>query len=238
VTDVVVAPAAELATAFRRRFEVAARDAIATHGTFACALPGGSVAETFLPALTEAAVDWARVHLFWGDERAVPPDDPQSNYGAARRWLDHLPIDAANIHRIHAEDPDLERAAASYESTLTSRLGSPPVLDIVLLGVGPDGHVCSLFPGHPATRERARWVVAVRDAPKPPPVRVTITLPAIAAARSIVMAAFGAEKAGAIREALEDDDSQTPAAVALRSGPPVLVLVDQEAARDLERKHT
>jgi 6-phosphogluconolactonase len=104
---------------------------------------------------------------------------------------------------------------------------------MVLLGIGPDGHVCSLFPGHPATREHTRFVVAVRDAPKPPASRVTITLPAIAAARSIVMAAFGAEKAAAIRDALEREDSQTPAALALRSGPPVLVLVDPEAARDL-----
>ena len=238
MTEVAIAPAAELAVVFRRWFETAARDAIAARGIFACALPGGSVAETFLPALTDARVDWARVHFFWGDERAVPPDDPQSNYGAAQRWLAHLPLDAAGIHRIHAEDRDLDRAAAGYQATLTSRLGTPPALDLVLLGVGPDGHVCSLFPGHPAARERTRFVVAVRDAPKPPPARVTITLATIAAARSIVMAAFGAEKAEAIRDALENDHSQRPAVLALRSGPPVLVLLDQEAARDLERKQT
>src|SRR4029450_7059861 len=106
MTEVVIAPAAKLREAFCRRFETTARDAIAARGQFACALSGGSVAETFLPALEGAAVDWSRVHVFWGGGRAVPPGDAQSNFGGARHTLEQLDVDAAHVHRIRGEDPD------------------------------------------------------------------------------------------------------------------------------------
>src|SRR5262249_31686708 len=111
---IVDAPEA-LTGAFVRRFEMAAQSAIAARGGVACALPGGSVANAFFPSLVGAAVDWKHVELFWGDERAVPPDDPEANYGLARRlWLDHVPLDPARVHRMRAEEPDLEAAAAAY----------------------------------------------------------------------------------------------------------------------------
>src|SRR5512134_212813 len=98
--EVIVDASPALAMRFAGRFESAARDAIAARGRFACAVPGGSVARTFLPALASAAVEWPRVDVFWDDERAVPPDDPSSNYGLARRlWLDHVPLDPTRVHR-------------------------------------------------------------------------------------------------------------------------------------------
>ena len=231
--EVIVDTPEALAGLFVRRFESAARSAIATHGCFACALPGGSVANVFFPRLVDAAVDWRHVEFFWGDERAVPPSDPESNYGLARRlWLDHVPVDPARVHRMRAEEPDLEAAAAAYARELDAALGGRP-LDLVLLGVGPEGHVCSLFPGHPALRESSRSAVAVHDSPKPPPRRITLTLVPLTGAGLVSVAAFGAEKAAAIREAVESPDSPLPVARAVRAGARALFLLDQDAASHL-----
>jgi 6-phosphogluconolactonase len=234
--DVIVDTRDALATLFVRRFESLVRDAIGTHGRFACALPGGSVAEAFFPKLVAAAVDWKRVDVFWGDERAVPPTDPESNYGLARRlWLDHVPIDTARVHPIHGENPDLEAAAAAYAREVTAALGGRP-LDLVLLGMGPEGHVCSLFPSHPALHEATRSVVAIRDSPKPPPERITLTLVPITGAALVCVAAFGAEKADAVREAVEVADSALPVALAARAGARALFLLDAAAASRLHSR--
>jgi 6-phosphogluconolactonase len=223
-----------LAREFVSRFEEDARGAIGARGRFACALPGGSVAEAFFPALRGARVEWPRVEIFFTDERAVPPDDPESNVALARRlWLDHVPLDPARVHRIPAERDDLEAVATGYAATLASVLGDPPRLDLVLLGVGSDGHVCSLFPGRATLLERARWALAVTDSPKPPPRRVTLTLPALAHAGGIVIAAFGDAKAEVLRDAIEDGASPLPVAQATRLGPRVLFLLDPAAARQL-----
>ncbi len=131
-----------------------------------------------------------------------------------------------------ADTSDLDRAAAAYEEDLRLTLGNPPRLDLILLGVGADGHVCSLFPGHPALHERTRLVVAVTDAPKPPPHRLTLTLPALAAARSIVVCAFGSEKAAAIGG---EDAARTPVALATRDHPDVAWLLDPDAAALIRR---
>ena len=222
--DALVALAAE-------RFAAAVRDAVAKRGLFSCALPGGSVAETMFPAFARLALPWDRVHVFFGDERAVPETDPESNCGLARRlWLDHVP---AHVHPMRADRGDLEAAATAYAETLRATLGDPPRLDLALLGMGPDGHVCSLFPGHPLLRERTLWVASVTDSPKPPPRRVTLTMTVLAAARSIWVVAFGAGKASILREAIQDASSQLPVAIAARSGPPVLFLLDPEAASAL-----
>src|SRR5262245_4677777 len=119
---------------------LAKRFAETLKGRFAIALPGGSVAEAFLPVLAAAPVDWKGVDLYWGDERAVAPDDPESNFGLARRLLLDR-VAGARVHRMRAEAGDLDAAAREYEKELVP-------LDVALLGVGPDGHVCSLFPGH------------------------------------------------------------------------------------------
>jgi 6-phosphogluconolactonase len=234
--EVIVDVPGELAVRFRERFEAAAHRAMAGHGYFAMAIPGGSVADRLLPALVRARVDWSRVEVFWGDERAVPPADPDSNYAVAKGgWLDQVRLDPARIHRMHAEDPDLDAAADAYAHDLTRTLGGRP-LDLVLLGMGPDGHVCSLFPGHPALDEPTRTVLPIRDSPKPPPTRLTLTLVALAGAPLVCVAAFGAEKAAAVHDALESPASRLPVALAARGGRHALFLLDPAAAGTSARR--
>jgi 6-phosphogluconolactonase len=202
---------------------------LARHETFSLALPGGSVATSCFPLLAKAELDWPRVHLLWGDERAVPPDHADSNYGVAKRLLiDACPIPTANVHRMPADDTDLDRAARDHEEVVRA-IG----LDLALLGVGPDGHVCSLFPGHGLLNEHERWVRAIEDSPKPPPSRLTLTLPALANAREVVVVATGASKAAVVREALEDETSLLPLALAIRCARKATVILDEAAAASL-----
>lgn len=226
--EVVVDAPERLARLFAERFAAAAGAALAARGRFSCALPGGSVAEVFLPVLAEAAVDWPRIDFFWGDERAVAAGDPDSNFGLANRLL--LDRVRARAHRMPADLGDLEAAARAYEDEMGRLLGEPPRIDLALLGVGPDGHVCSLFPGHALLACRDRRVAAVVDSPKPPPRRLTVTLPVLAEARALYVAAFGAAKAAVVREALEDAASALPLALALRQASAATVLLDPAAA--------
>jgi 6-phosphogluconolactonase len=223
--QIVVTDRAELARIFAARVETHA------HRTQRCslALPGGSAAETFCPALAAASVDWSRVDVFWCDERAVPPDHVDSNFRIAEELLlRRVPIDRSRVHRMPGESPDLARAAAEYEADLQRTLGDPPRLDLALLGVGPDGHVCSLFPGHPALDEAVRRTIAIDDSPKPPPRRLTLTLPALKDS-FVVVAAFGRSKAAVIKEALHERGSSLPLARAVRGARDVLFLLDEEA---------
>jgi len=229
--EVVVDTRDQLARTAAARFAAAVPNAIAARGQYSCAIPGGSVAESLFPVFVRLALPWERVEVFFGDERAVPPTDPDSNLGLARRlWLDAV---GARVHAMPTDHDDLAAGAAAYADTLRTTLGDPPRLDLALLGMGPDGHVCSLFPGHPLLQERTRWVAEITDSPKPPPRRLTLTLPVLAASRAIWVAAFGAEKARPIRAAIEDPTSQLPVALAVRSGPPVTFLLDREAASAL-----
>jgi len=234
-TEVVVAAPDVLARIFAERFTAAAT---AARSRFSCALPGGSVAEVFLPVLARAPVPWERVEFFWGDERAVGPDDPDSNYGLAKRLLlDPIGADARRVHRMVGEGGDLEAAARAYDAEMARVLGDPPHLDLVVLGIGPDGHVCSLFPGHPLLRERERDVATITDSPKPPPRRLTFTMRPLELARSICIAGFGTAKAQAIHALLEEPDSQVPAALAARAAAHTFVLVDPAAASLLRQPH-
>lgn len=238
--DTSVDDAPALADVLARRTEILGAAALRDRGRFAIALPGGSVAQTFLPRLSRAGVDWKRADFFWGDERAVPPDHADSNFGLAQSlWLRAARLPAERIHRMRAEapasqagpgSPDLDAAAQAYESDMERALGSPPVLDLALLGVGPDGHVCSLFPGHSLLEEGQRFVAAITNSPKPPARRLTLTLPALFSARLVVVAAFGEAKAAVMREALEDAASRLPVALALRGAKQALVLLDPAAA--------
>lgn len=226
-----------LAQLFRARFEAEAKAAIAARGRFTCALPGGSVAETFFPALAAAPLPWRDVDFFWGDERAVGPEDPDSNYALARRLLlDTVGAPAERVHRMRGEQADLDAAARAYEAEMAGIVGESLGLDLIVLGVGPEGHVCSLFPDHPLLRERARRVAAIVDSPKPPPRRITFTMPVLEAARLICVAGFGESKAEAIGAAIEDADSRLPVALALRAAPRSLVLVDPPAARKINHR--
>ncbi len=229
--EIVIDTPDALARLFAERFATEAHAAIAARGLFSCALPGGSVAETFFPVLAQTPVAWDKVEFFWGDERAVGPDDPDSNYGLAKRLLlDRVRVDPRRVHRITAEGGDLEAAARSYEGEMLRTLGDPPRIDLVVLGLGPEGHVCSLFPGHPLLRERVRRVAPITDSPKPPPQRITFTMVPLELARTIVVAGFGDSKAKAIQEAVEVGDSQIPVALALRAVPRALILIDAAAA--------
>jgi 6-phosphogluconolactonase len=230
--EIVVDTHEALARLLAGRFEKAVRDAVRARSRFACAMPGGSVAEVFFPALARLDLPWPQVHVFFGDERAVPPSDPDSNLGLARRlWLDAVP---ATVHPMPAAEADLAAAATSYAAELRAVLGDPPRLDVALLGMGPDGHVCSLFPGHPLLRDRTRWVAEITDSPKPPPRRLTLTMPVLSVARAIWVGAFGKPKAAIIREAIQDPTSQLPVALAARSGPPVVFFLDPDAASALD----
>jgi 6-phosphogluconolactonase len=225
-----VAAPAELGRMFAERLVGAASRAQADRRALSLVLPGGSVARAFLPALADARIDWSLVDLFWGDERAVAPDHPESNFRVADELLlRRASIDAARVHRMPADVVPLEAGAHAYDAELVHVLGEPPTFDVVLLGVGPDGHVCSLFPGHAALREASRRVVAIADSPKPPRERLTLTLPALGGA-DIYIAAFGASKADVMLEALANPASRLPVALAARAGKSALFMLDAEAA--------
>jgi 6-phosphogluconolactonase len=232
--EVLVGEPSQLSERLASLFAADGQRAVSTQGSFAIALCGGSVATAFFPRLSRLPFDWSRAHVFWADERAVPPADPESNYGLARRlWLEPAAVPPERIHRMEGDAPDLERAAAAYGDEMTRALGTPPRLDLALLGVGPDGHVASLFPGHPLLREERRWVMPVVDAPKPPARRLTLTLPALAAAGRVVFAAMGSAKAGVIHAALDQPDSRLPVALLARRARQAAFLLDPEAASAL-----
>jgi 6-phosphogluconolactonase len=232
-SDIVIEDTSTLLATMRDRFTALAAAAVAARGRFDFAVPGGSVAEAFFPRLVRAGLDWRRTHVFWVDERCVPPTDAESNYGRARvLLLEPLHVAADQVHGMAGATADVERAADAAERALVEVLGDPPRVDLAILGVGPDGHVASLFPGHPALAERARFVRAVDGAPKPPPQRLTWTLQALAAARALWVVAFGHAKSAPIAAALAGPVAnrvRSPLALAVRSGPPVTFFLDPEA---------
>jgi 6-phosphogluconolactonase len=181
------------------------------------AVTGGSLAPAFFPRL-----DWSGLSVWWGDERAVPYDDPESNYGVARAHLR-----GATLHPMPATSADLDAAARDYERQLCAALGTPPVLDVALLGMGPDGHVCSLFPEHELLGEARRFVAPLFDSPKPPPRRLTLTLPTLAAARLVIFVVTGASKAPAVRAALTGPSN--PAGLVAARARDLLWLLDEAA---------
>jgi 6-phosphogluconolactonase len=172
-------------------FRAEAERATARRGFFAVALPGGSVAVHGFSALAALPLHWDRVHFFWVDERAVPPSDPESNYGVAHTaWLEPARVPPQSIHRMSADSPDLASAAVAYGQELTRVLGHPARLDFVLLGVGPDGHVASLFPGHSALSDDRRMVVpvvAMQESIERPDSSLPVALVLQRAERSLVL---------------------------------------------------
>jgi 6-phosphogluconolactonase len=200
--------------------------AIAARGKALVALTGGGNGNRLLRFLgtQSGRVDWTKVHVFWGDDRYVAEDDDERNDKQAREaLLDHVDIPASNVHPMPAADGefgnDLAAAALAYEQILAANAepGDPaPNFDIHLLGVGPEGHINSLFPDTPAVRETTRMVVDVEDSPKPPPQRITLTLPAIQRSREVWLLVSGAEKAEAVAAAVGGADPVSiPAAGAI-----------------------
>ena len=240
--DLAVLPStAALADAAAARFVAAAEDAIASHGQFIVALSGGSTPrDAYLRLGTEALVSkvmWSRVQVLWGDERCVPPDHVESNYRMARETLlDRVPVPAANVHRIHGED-DPATAAEAYEATLRALLRTPAGarIDLVLLGLGEDGHTASLFPGSAAVHEQTRWVMAAR-ASAASVWRVTLTPAVINAAAEVMFLVSGGAKAGILRRVLEDPrrPQDLPAQAIAPSNGRVRWWVDAAAAAELQ----
>ncbi|MDQ4035338.1 MAG: 6-phosphogluconolactonase [Chloroflexota bacterium] len=228
-------PAAVAETA-ADRFVSAARAAIDERGVFRVALSGGGTPKQVYPLLLEparrGAVDWEAVEFFWGDERAVPPDHPDSNFGVAYGMLiSQLPsVRPDHIHRMPAEAPDLDAAALSHESELRlafgARGGEPPAFDLIWLGMGPDGHTASLFPGSEGLDEDQRWVIG-NFAPSQDAWRMTLTFPVLNAGREVLFVVTGGDKADALRE-VRDGGSSLPAARV--DGGQVEWLIDAAAA--------
>jgi len=234
--DLEVLPSATaLADAVAGRFIAAAGDAIDSRGRFVVALSGGSTPrDTYGRLGSEALVSsvmWARVQVLWGDERCVPPQHAESNYRMARETLlDRVPIPAANVHRIHGED-DPATAAEVYEATLRTLLR----IDLVLLGLGEDGHTASLFPGSAAVHERTRWVMAAR-ASAASLWRITLTPVVINAAAEVLFIVSGAAKAGILRRVLEGPrrPQSLPAQAIAPTNGRVRWCVDAAAAAELQ----
>ena len=227
---VVVDDLPELQKILAIEFQAQAAEVIARREKFIVAVPGGSVASAFFPTLAALAVDWTRIEVFWIDERAVPPDHPDSNFALASKLL-LVParVPAARIHRMYGELPDLAQAARRATGDLKLIAGDPPFIDFVLAGVGDDGHVASIFNGSNLGGTGLQPCLPVYDAPKPPPRRLTLTLPVLAHAGVVVVAACGASKAAAMRGALHESGVDTPIAELLRRAPSSLVLLDRAA---------
>jgi 6-phosphogluconolactonase len=204
VTQIFPTPDA-LADAVARHIVTCAANAVATTGRFTIALSGGSTPKAAYSRLatrdSRLDLDWRVTHILWGDERCVPPDDPRSNYRMAKEaLLDRVPIPARQIHRIRGEG-DPEKAASEYEREIRRLLGGRS-LDLVLLGLGEDGHTASLFPGQPSVRETSRWVMAV-PAPDGKLWRVTLTPVILNAAHNVTFIVSGTSKAARLQQIIE-----------------------------------
>lgn len=233
-----------LVTAVGDRLVEAIASAIAARGQAFIVLTGGGTGIGLLKHVGahDEAIDWSKVHIFWGDDRFVPADDAERNDKQAREaLLDHVAIPAGNVHPMAASDgefgDDLDAAALAYEGVLaaTAEQGEPtPAFDVHLLGMGGEGHINSLFPHTPAVAETTRFVVGVEDSPKPPPRRITLTLPAVVRSREVWLVVSGAAKADAVAEAIggaSPDDVPAAGAVGVEA---TVWLLDTEAASKLQ----
>lgn len=213
------------------------RDAVAQRGRFAIALSGGhtpaKMYELWAATPYRDQTPWDCVHLFWGDERYVAQDDPLSNFRMTRETLiSHVPIPAANVHPMPTLPGPPEKSAEAYEQELRKFFGAaPPEFDLQLLGLGPEGHIASLFPGAPALEEKQRWVMAV-EAPAKPPQRLTLTPVVLNQGRNTFFLVAGNDKReiiSALRNEPDSKPSQYPAG-RIRPAGRVLWFLDQAAA--------
>lgn len=237
--------AEELIAAAGDRLADAIEAALAARGRALVVLTGGGNGIALLKRLGEHAgrIDWTKVHLFFGDDRFVAADDDERNDKQARdALLGRIDIPAANVHAMPASDgdcgDDLDAAAQAYQEVLAANAepGQPaPDFDVHLLGMGPEGHVNSLFPDTPAVREETRLVVGVPDSPKPPPRRITLTLPAIRRSRQVWLVVSGAAKAEAVAAAIGGADPVSVPAAGAVGREETLWLLDAAAAAQLPR---
>jgi 6-phosphogluconolactonase len=221
---------------------------IAARGRALLVLTGGGNGNALLEYLGAQGdqVDWSKVHIFWGDDRYVPATDDERNEKQAREaLLDHIDIPSSQVHPMAPSDGDygndLDAAALAYEQVLAANAesGSPaPDFDVHLLGMGPEGHINSLFPDTPAVREQTRMVVAVEDSPKPPPLRITLTLPAIRRSREVWLMVSGEGKAEAAAAAIGGADPVSIPAAGAIGLETTLWLLDEPAASKLPGRST
>jgi 6-phosphogluconolactonase len=234
-----------LTAAAAKLFAERAAGAVSARGRFTAALSGGKTPVALYRLLAKAPfvsqIPWERVHLFWGDERCVPPDHADSNYRTVRELLlDHVPIPPANVHRMPGEMDPVE-GAARYEEQLREffapRGDGFPAFDFILLGLGEDGHTASLFPGTRAIRESARWVLG-HYVDEQKGWRITLTPPLINAARTVVFIATGEGKAPVLRDILEGPHRPDilPAQMVRPAEGTLLWMLDREAAALLKEK--
>jgi 6-phosphogluconolactonase len=235
--DLHVAPDLEAASrlAAARVAEIVA-EAVDLRGQAHLALAGGTTPRRTYELLAERIGDWSRVGVWFGDERAVPPDDPESNFRMVTEalGLGHE-LGPELIHRVEGERGAAEAArryGESLDAVIPAADAGVPVLDLAFQGLGPDGHTASLFPNHPAL-DAGGICVAVHDAPKPPPDRVSLTLPVLRAARRIMFLIGGEEKAAAMEAMLAGADPATPASLLV--GPRTTLIADEAAAVRLDR---
>ncbi|HXL87580.1 MAG TPA: 6-phosphogluconolactonase [Streptosporangiaceae bacterium] len=227
-----------LASAVAARLVTVLVDGQAERGSASVVLTGGGIGTAVLAALAQTpardAIDWPHLDIWWGDERFQATGDPERNEtGARAALLDHVAVDPSRVHPMPGPDgPDgdsPEAAAARYASWLSDAYGAVPSFDVLMLGIGPEGHVASLFPHMPALTD-SRSVVAVHDSPKPPPTRLSLTFPSIQAAREVWILASGAEKADAIAAVVSGASPADVPAAGARGTERTLVLVDRDAA--------
>jgi 6-phosphogluconolactonase len=237
-----------LADAAAARLVTRVVDAQAAAGTASVVLTGGGIGTAVLSHLCDNpardAIDWRHLDVWWGDERFLPTGNPERNdTGAHASLLDHVDVDPSRVHPMPGPDgpdgPDPEAAARRYAAMLAETArpedhAPVPTFDVVILGVGPDGHIASLFPELPAVYDE-RPVVAVRGSPKPPPIRLTLTLPSINNAREVWFVVAGSDKATAVRLALSGAGPRQVPAAGARGRARTLWLLDAQAAADLPR---
>jgi 6-phosphogluconolactonase len=219
-----------------------ATDAVAKRGRFTIALSGGSTPRnlyTLIAANASATLPWSQMFFFWGDERHVPPDSPDSNYRMAKEsLLSKVPIPPANIFPVPAENPDAAQVAEVYEQTLRKFFavasGEFPRFDLILLGMGPDGHTASLFPETAALQEKSRLVVA-NWVEKLGGSRITFTLPLLNSARCVAFLVSGTDKAAALHEVLEGNApaDKYPSRLVQPNEGKLIWFVDRAAASEL-----
>lgn len=230
--------AAALATAVAGELLTRIADAQASGGIPQIALTGGSIAEEIhreVARLTPASeVDWSQVEVWWGDERFVAPDSPDRNAGQARAaFLDAVGADPARVHEMPstADAADVDAGAAAYSDTLRAR-GSGE-FDVVMLGIGPDGHIASLFPGFAQLDVTDRIAVGVTGSPKPPPVRISLTFAALNRARSVWFLVSGEAKSAAVARALGGADPHEVPAAGVTGHDETIWFLDRAAASQL-----
>ena len=231
----------QLSRAAAEWFVQLASDAVARSGRFTVALAGGLTPKRLYQLLAEPPyrdqIDWPRWEIFWNDERAVPPDHPESNYKMA--WdalLSRVPVDRSRVHRMPGEAADADQTAIAYQREIAAALavsaeGPPPTLDLVLLGIGEDGHTASLFPYTEALEEHSRWVVA-NHVPQRSMYRLTMTLPILNQARHVVFLVTGAGKAAVLSEILEgpSEPRRLPSQAVQPTDGQLCWLLDRQAA--------